>query len=232
MEDCETGVLTSTRRRTKERDYKPQGHRFDVGGVEVVRILHCSSSGKEKQPESWKKLHVGGIEGISQPLQVMMTKLLQKHWEWQEDRTAMLRHGSIVRSTMYAASLDIKTAFDEARPRHVAKLVESHNTQKINFGPPAREDQAMFECVESKVSFDRCLRRGSVEAPRLRQKMAMQLLAILEENWVRKRMGVLSDLEGQRAHQMCSFTWADNFWIMSHSKNSTGTDAEGSDSES
>ena len=34
---------------------------------------------KEKEPESWKKLHVGGIEGISQRLQVMMTNLLQKN---------------------------------------------------------------------------------------------------------------------------------------------------------
>ena len=31
-------------------------------------------------------------------------------------------------------------------------------------------------------------------------------------------MGVLLDLEGERAHQMCSFMWVDNFWIMSHSK--------------
>ena len=37
----------------------------------------------------------------------------QKHWEWQEERTPMLRHGSVVRSTMYLASMDTKTAFDE-----------------------------------------------------------------------------------------------------------------------
>ena len=36
----------------------------------------------------------------------------------------MLRHGSVVRSTMYMASMDIKTAFDESRPRHVAKIME------------------------------------------------------------------------------------------------------------
>ena len=40
----------------------------------------------------------------------------------------------------------------------------------------------MFECVESKISF---------EAPRLRQKMAMQLLVKVEAEWVGKRMGVL-----------------------------------------
>ena len=53
---------------------------------------------QEKEPESWKELYVGGIEGIScQHLHVMMTTLLPKHWEWQEDRTPMLRHGSVVR---------------------------------------------------------------------------------------------------------------------------------------
>ena len=35
----------------------------------------------DREPESWKKLHVGGLNGIScQRLQVMATNLLQKHW--------------------------------------------------------------------------------------------------------------------------------------------------------
>ena len=31
-------------------------------------------------------------------------------------------------------------------------------------------------------------------------------------------MDVLLDFEGEKAHQICSFMCADNFWIMSHSK--------------
>ena len=31
-------------------------------------------------------------------------------------------------------------------------------------------------------------------------------------------MGVILDLEGQITHQICSFMWADNHWVMSHSK--------------
>ena len=50
------------------------------------------------------------------------------------------------------------------------------------------EGEAMFECVESKFSFARCLRQGSVEAPRLWQKMATQLLAKKEEEWVNKEL--------------------------------------------
>ena len=38
---------------------------------------------KQKEPQSWKKLHVGGVDGIScQHLQVMMTNVLEKHREW------------------------------------------------------------------------------------------------------------------------------------------------------
>ena len=47
--------------------------------------------------------------------------------------------------------------------------------------------------------------------------MATQLLANVEEHWTRK-MGVVLDCEGEKAHPICSFTWADNFWILSHSK--------------
>ena len=37
---------------------------------------------------------------------------------------------------------------------------------------------------------------------------------------MKKRNGVLMDVEGEGGgkHQICSFIWADNFWIMSHSK--------------
>ena len=49
------------------------------------------------------------------------------------------------------ASLDIKTAFDEARPRHIANIMESHD---IHGWPSAAllremsglEGKAMFEC--------------------------------------------------------------------------------------
>ena len=80
------------------------------------------------------------------------------------------------------------------------------------------EGKAMFEYVESSFAFNRCFRQGSVEVPSLWQKMATQLLANVEETWTRKRMGILLDLEGLKKHQICSFMWTDNFWIMPHSK--------------
>ena len=62
MEDCETGVLTEIGSRAEEEDEKLQGHRFDLSVVEVVRILYYSFVS-----ESWKKLHVGDIDGYKLP---------------------------------------------------------------------------------------------------------------------------------------------------------------------
>ena len=109
---------------------------------------------------------------------------------------------------------DIKTAFDEARPRHVAKIMESHNTHGWIVSALLREmsgleGQAMFKCVESKFSFNRCLRQGSVEAPRLRQKMAIQLLANGTENWLRKKLASFEtwrDKEHTRSAASCGPT--------------------------
>ena len=142
----------------------------------------------------------------------------------------MKQHGTVVRPTLYLGSLDIKTAnmtaFDEARPKHVAKIMDSHNTHGGIIVAISREmsglsGKAMFECVESSFAFNRRLRQGSVEAPRLWQKMATQILANVEEEWMKQRKGFLMDIEeeGGGDHQICSFMWADSFWIMSHSRN-------------
>ena len=48
--------------------------------------------------------------------------------------------------------------------------------------------------------------------------MAAQLLASVEGKWKQKKHGLLLDLQGEKAHQICSFMWADNFWILSRSK--------------
>ena len=91
---------------SKKGDQKLQVNCADIGDVELIRVLHYSSFGKEKKnPPMCKKLHVGGIEGIScQYLQVMMTNLLQKHWKLQEYRSPIMKHDSVVRPTIYLTS--------------------------------------------------------------------------------------------------------------------------------
>ena len=108
------------------------------------------------------------------------------------------------------------------RPRHVARIMESHNIQRWLIAAHLREmsgleGKAMFECVERSFNFNRCLRQGSVEAPRLWQIMAAQLFVSVEGTWRQKNMGLLLDFKGEKVRQICSSVWADNFWIMSHS---------------
>ena len=59
-----------------------------------------------------------------------MTQLLQKHSAWQEDRRPMMWHGSVMRPTLYLASMDIKTAFNVARPKHIAKIMKIHDVHE------------------------------------------------------------------------------------------------------
>ena len=88
-------ILEFLRKREREpkKIYKLQGNRLDVSGVGVVCDLFRLE--REKESEEWKHLHVGSIDGIScQHLQVMVTQLLQKHWEWQEDTRIHCCHGT------------------------------------------------------------------------------------------------------------------------------------------
>ena len=95
----------------------------------------------------------------------------------------------------------------------------------------SRRRSAMFECGESQFSFNRCLRQGGIEAPRLRRKMAMQLLGIAEENCVKKRMSVLLDVEGPKhthTHTPAmQLHGGRQFLDHVTLQKSTGTDAEG-----
>ena len=126
-----TGLLEETGRCPEGRDQKLQSNSADIGDVKVVCILlfFCAWRGK-KEPEKWKNLHVGAFNGIScQHLQVIVANLLRNTWDWQEERNPVLRHGTVVRPTLHSASLDIRTAFDEAKPpKHVAQILDYHNT--------------------------------------------------------------------------------------------------------
>ena len=95
---------------------------------------------------------------------------------------------------------------------HVAKILDGHDTHgwliaALLRGMSGLSGKATFECVESNFSFNRVLRQGSVEAPRLWKKMATQILSQSVGRMDKKRIGILMDLEDERAHQICSFMW-------------------------
>ena len=91
-----------------------------------------------------------------------------------------------------AGGTESRLESDEAKPKHVAQMMDSHNTHGWLIAALLREmsglkGKAMFESVESSFVFNGCLRQGSVEAPRLWQKMATQILADVEEEWMKKK---------------------------------------------
>ena len=70
----------------------------------------------------------------------------------------MMRHGSVMRPTMYLASTDIKTAFDVARPKHRATIMDDHDahgwiTPALLCEMAGMEGPATFESVESTFVF-------------------------------------------------------------------------------
>ena len=52
----------------------------------------------------------------------------------------------------------------------------------------------------------------------LAARKRIPIWANVEEEWMRRSSGTVLDLEEDGVHQICSLMWADNFWIMSHSK--------------
>ena len=63
-------------------------------------------------------------------------------------------NGSVLRPTLYVASLDLKTTSDEAKPKHVAQTLDYHDTHGWLISALLREmsgleGKAMLECVES-----------------------------------------------------------------------------------
>ena len=82
---------------------------------------------------------------------------------------------------MCVASMDIKTAFRVARPKHIANIMDSRNIHGWIVAALLRkmahvEGKADFEGVECSFPFTRCIRQGSVEVLRLWLKMATQIL--------------------------------------------------------
>ena len=60
---------------------------------------------KGKRARKVEDLHMGGVDGIScQHLQVLTTNVLQKHWEWQEERNPVMKHVTVVRPMMFMAA--------------------------------------------------------------------------------------------------------------------------------
>ena len=169
LEDRETNVFT------KNPDAKPKKR---VRGYNAIALTAVMSKWyawcvllrleKEEEPESWKQSHAGSIDGIiCQHLLVMMTQHLQKQWWCHEDNDETQQRETS--HNVLEPIWDIKTAFDVARPKHIAKIMQDHDVHGWIFHgwiiaallremAGFLERLAYFESVESTFPFARCIR--------------------------------------------------------------------------
>ena len=126
---------------------------------------------EEKEPIECMSLHVGAERGVNcEHMQALLTNLQQKHWKWQENRRKDWGPGKFRYKTMYMASLDVKTAFDVARPSVVSKILSIIGTHGHVVAALLAEmhnvkGSACFENCETEFRYSKCIRQGGVEAP-------------------------------------------------------------------
>ena len=91
-------------------------HRVGVStGQNGTRLWWLGSVKKNGKPIEWKELHVGAErEVVCEHMQALLTYILQRHWQWQEEPRDAWVPG-FKDQTPFVASLHVRTAFDVAK---------------------------------------------------------------------------------------------------------------------
>ena len=155
-----------------------KGHWTHVGDVAVVCFQCFLRLEKEKEPEEWRTQHIGGVPTLADDVHALRSETLEVAGE---PKGGIETEGAR-RPTMYVASVDIKTAFGAARPKHIAILLGDQKTHgriiaSLSLQQSSLKGKADFERVEREFLLTRCFRQGSAEAPTLWLKLARHILA-------------------------------------------------------
>ena len=109
---------------------------------------------REPEPRSRKDLHVVAELGTGcERMHVLLTPVVQKHWEWERAATRGCR-GSWEHMPLFAASLNVNTAFGVAKLNVMANVLEESRLhrglisafQKVIRNLPGLAD--FFYCVK------------------------------------------------------------------------------------
>ena len=154
------------------------------------------------------------------------TNLLQQHWEWQEERNPS-------DETWYSCKADDVHGKhghqEQPSMRQNRNMWQRFCTTTIHtdglLQPFLREmsglsGMASFESVESRFNFKRCLRQGSVEAPRsVAEDGEPDFGQSVEEEWIDEKERRPLGCRRRRVYiKYVAVMWADTFGIMSHTK--------------
>ena len=103
---------------------------------------------------------------------------------------------------MYITSMDIRAATWRGR-----SMLRTFWTTPVVLA--CEVGSFVFENVDSKFSFTRRLRQGSVEAPTLWLKLAKHIFGMWERSWKKKRMQIHLNASRVTVIKVCSILWAD-----------------------
>ena len=168
----------------------------------LVDLLH-----EEREPIVWKRLHVGAERGVNcEHMQALLTNILQRHWEWQEDRRTDLEPGFYRYNTLDVAKPSVLSRIPSLTGAHghvAALLAEMQDVQ----------GSACFENCDTEFGGSRCIRQGGVEAPVLWGRVAKYVPWKPEEKW-KARFGGENDNE----YVLQGMVWADYCWLLCDNK--------------
>ena len=143
-----------------------------------------------------------------------MVYIFQRHWEWQEDRRTDLQPGLYRDNVAFVASLDVKTAFDVAKPSVVARILTLTGVHgQLTAALLAEMQDARGSACFEKFRYSRCIRQGGVEAPALWCRVAKYVLWKAEEQWKTNGWGLPCGGQHDNEYVLRGMMWADNFWL-------------------
>ena len=194
---------------------------------------------KEKEPESWKRLHVGAYDGIS-----------RQYLKFYDDKSASKELGmaggedSPVEAWQCGASDNVVGQAWTSRRRSMRqdrgtlqKLWRSHNTHGWIIFSLLREmcgleSQTMFEFVESIFSFNRCLRQGSVRSSQTMAKDVHEAPGKCGGKMSKEKNGQPFRLGNVKGHVRCAVSCGPTTSGSCPTLKSSGTDVAGSNAGS
>ena len=149
-----------------------------LAGTEFASLVHLRAGEdvlERSEPKADSNSCYAGTDerGVKcEHMQALVTKLLQRHWEWQEDRFHRY-------NTAFMANFNVKTAFDVAQPSVVSRILSLTGV----LGHVEAALLAEKQDVRGSPSFENCETRQGGVAPVLGGRVAKYVLWKAEEKW-------------------------------------------------
>ena len=143
----------------------------DVCTCEMLRGC-CGRTAARRTEAHWmEELHVGAERVSTVSIcTVLLTNILQRHWEWQEDRRDARLRGFFMYQTAFVAGSDVRMALHVAKCSVMCKILtcmvtNGHVVAALWEEMKDVRSSACFENSETEFRYSRCIRQRSVEAP-------------------------------------------------------------------